>query len=314
MLRRGSARGAKGSYLLMKAVSLAYHDVTDGLNGELVGYKALYKLRREEFHNHIRSIRQQAQEVGVCSIHRFRRWEGEAPVFLTFDDGELGAYTCVADELERYGWRGHFFITTDWIGRAGFLDRAQIRELRSRGHVIGSHSCTHPARMSHLKWGELMGEWSESCAILSDILGERVRVASVPDGYYSKKVGKAAAAAGIEVLFTSEATSATSLLDDCLILGRYFIQMHTPPSVSGAIAAGKIWPRWRQTVLWEAKKAVKALTGESYFAIRRYLISQVLPQSTAPNRADDLPDCVGRGLGQRNKPPHSLHQEDRNQM
>lgn len=226
----------------MKAMSIAYHDVTDGSNGVLTGCKALYKLDRKDFHNHMLSIRQQEQQAAVRSIDRFRPWKDVVPVFLTFDDGELGAYTYVADELEQYGWRGHFFITTHWIGRTAFLEGRQIRELRSRGRVIGSHSCSHPARVSHLSWDQLMREWSESCAILGDILGEHKKVRSVPDGYYSRKVGKAAAAAGIEVLFTSEATSATSVLDGCLILGRYFIQVHTAPAVSGAIAALQIWP------------------------------------------------------------------------
>ena len=284
----------------MKAVSLAYHDVIDGSN-VLPGYKTLYKLDHHEFHKHILSIRRQAQEIAVRSIDRFRRWGDEVPVFLTFDDGELGAYTYVADELEQYGWRGHFFVTTDWIGRTGFLNTQQIRELRSRGHVIGSHSCSHPARMSHLSSKELMREWSESCAILSGILGEQVRVASVPDGYYSKNVGKAAAAAGIEVLFTSEPTAATSVLDGCLILGRYFIQMHTPPSVSGAIAAGRIWPRGLQTVSWAVKKPIKALTGESYSAIRRFLLSQLLPQATAPSLVQHSLRSVRTGLGQKER-------------
>jgi peptidoglycan/xylan/chitin deacetylase (PgdA/CDA1 family) len=266
----------------MRAISLAYHDVTDEPDDSLAGYKALYKLDRQNFHNHILSIRQQAEKVIVRSIDCFARWKERTPVFLTFDDGELGAYKYVADELEEYHWRGHFFITTDWIGRPGFLDRRQIRELRSRGHVIGSHSCSHPARMSHLSGDELLREWSRSCAILSDILGEQVRVASVPDGYYSRNVGKTAAAAGIEVLFTSEATAATSVLDGCLMLGRYFIQTHMPPGVSGAIAAGEIWPRWRQTALWKTKKPIKALTGESYIAIRRYLISRVMRRVTSP--------------------------------
>lgn len=261
----------------MKAISLGYHDVVDGPPVAQKGIRpgiALYSLARSDFQSHMQSIR--AQEAQVDVIRGSRSWKGRVPVFLTFDDGELGAYTCVADELEQHGWRGHFFITTDWIGRPGFLDRHQIRELQSRGHVIGSHSCTHPSRMSKLGRDELMKEWSESCAILSDILGEKVRVASVPDGYYSREVGKAAAAAGIEVLFTSEATATTSVLDGCLILGRYFIQIHTPPAISGAIAVGQTWPRLRQTLLWEMKRPVKALTGETYFAIRRYLISQVL--------------------------------------
>ena len=287
----------------MKAVSLAYHDVTDGSKGALPSYGALYRLDHKDFHNHILSIWQQAGQAAVGFIDRFRRWEGDVPVFLTFDDGGLGAYTYVADNLERYGWRAHFFITTDWIGRTGFLDRQQIRELRSRGHVIGSHSCSHPERMSHLSWDRLLREWRESSTILSDILGEQVKVASVPDGYYSRKVGKTAAAAGIEVLFTSEATSATSALDGCLILGRYFIQVHTPPAVSGAIAAQRLWPRWRQTLLWGAKKPIKALTGQSYGAVRRYLLSRVLPQVTGPNQIGNSPRGVRAQFEERNAAP-----------
>jgi len=261
----------------MKAISLAYHDVTDRPACAVADPRVLYKLDRESFHNHILSIHQQARSVSVRCIRHFGQWEEDVvPVFLTFDDGELGAYTHVAEELEKYGWRGHFFITTDWIGQTGFLNRWQIRELRQRGHVIGSHSCSHPERMSELSCEALKTEWSQSCAILSDILSEKTRVASVPGGYYSRKVGVAAAAAGIEVLFTSEATSAVFVLDGCLVLGRYFIQMHTPSAVSGAIAAGRIWPRWSQTVVWKAKKPVKTLAGRGYSTIRSFLISKIL--------------------------------------
>jgi peptidoglycan/xylan/chitin deacetylase (PgdA/CDA1 family) len=269
----------------MRAISLAYHGVTGEADEASVGHKSLYQLDRQTFRNHMLSILRQPKEVTVCLVDRFRPWEERIPVFLTFDDGELGAYKYVADELEEHDWRGHFFIISDWIGRRGFLDRQQIRELRSRGHVIGSHSCSHPERMSYLSWRELMGEWSDSCAALSDILGEQVRTASVANGYYSRNVGKAAAAAGIEVLFTSEATAATSVLDGCLILGRYSIQTHTPPTVPGAIAAGHIWPRWRQTVLWETKKPIKWLAGESYLAIRRHLIRRTQPDLKPQHRA-----------------------------
>ena len=250
-----------------------------------MGRKSLYMLDRQSFHNHMLSIRQQPNNVMVSLLNRFRLWKVRIPVFLTFDDGELGAYTYVADELEEHGWRGHFFVITDWIGRRGFLDRRQIRELRSRGHVIGSHSCSHPERMSNLSWRQLLGEWSDSCAVLSDILAEPVKTASVANGYYSRHVGKAAAAAGVEVLFTSEATTATSVLNGCLILGRYSIQTHTLPKVSGAIAAGHIWPRWTQTVLWKAKKPIKWLAGESYLEIRRFLIRRVLPDLKPEHRA-----------------------------
>lgn len=267
----------------MRAISIGYHDVIDGAAETLAlvdPVRMVYKLDRRAFCNHLRSIRLQAGGAEVQTIDSRRVWRRK-PVFLTIDDGALSGYTCVASELELHGWRGHFFITTDWIGKPGFMDRWQIRELRERGHVIGSHSRTHPERMSQLSWGSLMKEWFESCHSLSAILGERVRVASVPGGFYSRRVSEAAAAAGIEVLFTSEPTTRAAVVDGCLVLGRYSIQRGTPLRASGAIAAGATWPRWRQTLSWTAKKAVKAATGESYLAIRRYLLSSGVDQREA---------------------------------
>jgi peptidoglycan/xylan/chitin deacetylase (PgdA/CDA1 family) len=261
----------------MRAISIGYHDIVDeGQRPPNDGsrHSGRYKLDRGHFRAHIDSIWRSVGNRSVHVIDRARRWQGQVPLFLTFDDGAVSSYTCVAGELEQRGWRGHFFVTTDWTGRPGFLDPRQIRELHARGQVIGSHSCSHPARMSKLSWEELLKEWRESCAILSDILQEPVVTASVADGYYSRKVGKAAAAAGIQVLFTSEPSAKVSNVDGCLILGRYSIQSHTPASVSGAIAARNRWPRLRQAILWQARKPVKALAGESYFAIRRLLLSR----------------------------------------
>ena len=262
----------------MKAITIGYHDVVE--DGAKVApsdprpQTLIYALSKTDFAKHLWEVRYHAYEPGPTTIRRFRTWDnGMVPVFLTFDDGAVNACTCIAGLLEQHHWRGHFFIATDWIGQPGFLDAAQIRELHQRGHVIGSHSCSHPERMSSLTWDELIREWSVSCACLGDILGEPVKVASVPNGYYSPAVGLAAAAVGIEALFTSEPTMGVSVTNGCLVLGRYAVKRRTPPKISGDLAAGQAWPRWRQAVLWEGKKAVKNLTGESYPHVRRFLLA-----------------------------------------
>jgi peptidoglycan/xylan/chitin deacetylase (PgdA/CDA1 family) len=257
----------------MRAITIGYHDVLDG---QRAAPGAVYTLDRRQFGNHLLAI-EQRQRV-LRTIQQFCRWGAEVPVFLTFDDGTASGYSCVAGALEEHQWRGHFFITTDWIGLPGYMNREQIRELHDRGHVIGSHSCSHPERMAYLSAGELVREWKDSCAILSDIVGTSIRVASVPGGYYSRKVALAAAKVKIEVLFTSEPTSATAVVEGCLVLGRYCVQRYTPPEVAGAIAAGHLWPRWQQSVLWETKKILKTLAGKPYVAIRRRLLSRLLPE------------------------------------
>src|SRR5437879_9095462 len=125
----------------------------------------------------------------------------------TCNDGRVSAPTAIAWIQDRYGWRAHFLITTDYIGKPAFLNEDQIRALRKSGHVIGTHSGSHPRRMSALGWEELLEEWSRSTKTLSDVLGEPVTVASVPGGCYSRRVAAAAAASGIKALFTSEPRS-----------------------------------------------------------------------------------------------------------
>jgi peptidoglycan/xylan/chitin deacetylase (PgdA/CDA1 family) len=199
---------------------------------------------------------------------------GRAPLLLTFDDGGESASTLIAGALERHGWRGHFFVTTDYIGKPGFLSEEQIKDLHARGHVIGSHSCSHPPRMSHCGWDRLMREWSESVWVLSEILEGPVKTASVPGGYYSREVAEAAGQAGIRFLFTSEPTVRPHRVGECLVLGRYFVQRGMPPSVAAGFAAARAGVRWKQALLWNVKKAAKAAGGEFYLRARSVLLAR----------------------------------------
>jgi peptidoglycan/xylan/chitin deacetylase (PgdA/CDA1 family) len=260
----------------MRALALMYHDVVENGDFASSGFAGegahVYKLRREDFERHLDAIGAAVPASVITSIAARREWSGLTPVFLTFDDGGVSALHPAADLLERRGWRGHFFITTDRIGTPGFLSAAEVRELHARGHVIGSHSVSHPTRMAALPRVEMDREWRESLARLADITGAVVRVASVPGGYYSREVGRSAAAAGIEVLFTSEPTAATSLVETCLLIGRYVVQRDMGPEWSAGFAAGRRGFRWRQSALWSAKRVAKAIGGGTYLRIRKSML------------------------------------------
>jgi peptidoglycan/xylan/chitin deacetylase (PgdA/CDA1 family) len=262
----------------MRALAIMYHDVVEGCDFASSGFPGegahIYKLRREDFEHHLEAIRDAVPASAMSSIAVRREWSGLAPVFLTFDDGGSSAVHPTADLLERYGYCGHFFVTTNRIGTPGFLTAAEIQELHQRRHVVGSHSASHPTRMAALTRGELDREWSSSLARLSEIVGERVRAASVPGGYYSREVAESAAAAGIEVLFTSEPTSEVTRVDGCLVLGRYVVQRGMGPRWSAGFAAGRRSPRWRQTALWKAKRIAKSLGGPAYLRLRRAVLER----------------------------------------
>jgi len=187
---------------------------------------------------------------------------------MTFDDGGSSAWPCIASLLEPVGWKGHFLITAGYVGTLGFLGKDEIRALRNSGHIIGSHSTSHPERISACGWQELVKEWDTSVKTLSDILGEAVSVASVPGGYYSRKVAEAAATAGIKVLFNSEPTTKCRWVDGCLVLGRYSMQRGMSPG----IPAGHVSPRLKQWTWWNAKRLGKSLGGNSWLRMRRVLL------------------------------------------
>ena len=260
----------------MKAISLMYHDVVERDRSDASGFPgadaALYKLDRGQFQNHLRAIAKAVPQGPISLLNLTDIAPHEpTPLLLTFDDGGKSAFTFIADTLEEVGWRGHFFIAANYIDTPSFVSAEEIRELKRRGHIIGSHSSSHPLRMSNCSWDEMYKEWTTSIQKLSDIVGERVSVASVPGGHYSDEVGRTASLAGIERLFTSEPVMQCWTVDNCLVLGRYTIQRWMSPMVAADLASGKIAPRVRQYLFWNAKKASKAVGGRYYLKIRRSL-------------------------------------------
>jgi peptidoglycan/xylan/chitin deacetylase (PgdA/CDA1 family) len=250
-------------------IALIYHDVVEpgcfrdsGFEG---GDADRYKLDRDFFERHLDAIQTASAQVpAIISSNR----PGEHDLLLTFDDGGSSA-SVIASSLERRGWRGHFFIPTDYIGRPGFLSPDAIRALDRRGHVIGSHSASHPACISRLPKERILEEWSRSATALAQILGHPIQAASVPAGFYSDEVARAAAQAGIRVLFNSEPVRSMHRVDNCWVVGRFSIHRGHSSRTAGALAAGALAPRVEQWAFWNAKKMLKNIGGEAWFRFRK---------------------------------------------
>ena len=264
----------------MRITTLEYHDVVNGEAWDNTGFPGAaansYKLSVTAFERHMNAVgaARAHGETDVLTLLGEQRPVPPKPVLLTFDDGGVSAITTIAPLLERRGWRGHFFIATDYIGSPGFLARAQLRELRQRGHIVGTHSCSHPLRMSRLSDADLSREWNESVARLSDILGEPILVGSVPGGALSESVVSAAAKAGLRALFTSEPVVRTKRIAECTVVGRFTIRDNTTAETVGTIAAGNPLPRMRQWARWNALKVAKATGGPSYLVLRAWFMAR----------------------------------------
>ena len=259
----------------MRTIALLYHDVVPPGKYAASGFGGadadIYKLHVDEFQSHLREIARLAQQSKGSAREA---GADKAPrLLLTFDDGGVSAILYAADLLEQFRFHGHFFITTDQIGKPGFLNETQIRELHGRSHVIGSHSCTHPARMSRCTRKQLDYEWGESKKRLTQILGNQVTTASVPAGYYSRVVAESAAAAGLCQLFTSEPVTSSHLVEGCTVLGRFSVQRGVSPQWVGSVVSCHVLPRLQQYVFWNGKKMLKAAGGEAWLTMRRKILA-----------------------------------------
>ena len=250
----------------MKICALIYHDVYEqdhNESGFAGAHAASYKLPLPDFERHLDTLSATGTHPGVLDDNggAGRR------VGLTFDDGGASANGVIATALAERGWPAYFFITVDRIGTPGFATEDDLRALDGAGHVVGSHSCSHPPQISALSPDELLDEWSRSRTRLSEILGRDVTVASVPGGFLSRAVSDAAWAAGIETLFTSEPWSSPRSTRGGTMVGRFSVTRGTPLRELAALARGDRSTRWAHYLSWNARKAAKATIGPLY---RRY--------------------------------------------
>ncbi|MES2544564.1 MAG: polysaccharide deacetylase family protein [Bacteroidota bacterium] len=65
------------------------------------------------------------------------------PVMITFDDTQQEQYTIGAPEMEKYGFKGVFFVMTVSINRPNYMTKTQIKELSDKGNCIASHTWDH---------------------------------------------------------------------------------------------------------------------------------------------------------------------------
>ena len=79
----------------------------------------------------------------------------------SFDDGGVSNMFS-AEYLSKKMLKGIFFIPSNYIGKKGFLSSKDILELKNNGHVIGSHSHTHPRFINKLDYNSQFNEWNKS--------------------------------------------------------------------------------------------------------------------------------------------------------
>jgi peptidoglycan/xylan/chitin deacetylase (PgdA/CDA1 family) len=116
-----------------------------------------------EDHNKIGSVYQNSTKTSINNLNKL--------IILTFGDISQTQYTNAKPILDKYGFKGSFFVTCDWAGtvddKSPRMSWQMIQALHSQGQDVESKAVTH-RDLNSLSYKDLEFEISQSKKCLAD--------------------------------------------------------------------------------------------------------------------------------------------------
>jgi peptidoglycan/xylan/chitin deacetylase (PgdA/CDA1 family) len=206
-------------------------------------------------------------------------------VALTFDDGCETDLLTAAPLLEEAGFNATFYVVAGFVGREGYLDPVQLRELSGRGFEIGCHSMTHPY-LPDLDGGQMRVEIGEAKQRLEQVLGRQVDHFSCPGGRWSRRVARVAREAGYRSVATSRVgTNAPG--SDPYSLARVAVRRGTP--LGGFDRLVRARGQWLRQVQDQGLALVKGWLGNAgYEKVRAAVLGRGRERGKAGDEGREL--------------------------
>lgn len=147
------------------------------------------------------------QTVTLAQVHRAFHGQGHLPprpIVVSFDDGFEDNWLHAHPILARHGFRGVFFIPSDFIEASGAhqhhpddrpMSWEHLETLLAEGHEIGAHSISHH-KLTQLDTVEAYWEVRGSKEILEERLKRPVDFFCYPSGAYNQLIQRAVKASG----------------------------------------------------------------------------------------------------------------------
>jgi peptidoglycan/xylan/chitin deacetylase (PgdA/CDA1 family) len=125
---------------------LCYHDIRDWKPNERTSMKE-YIVPVQNFKDQMKTLHDSGYKTISPDEYYAYLTTGaplpEKPVMITYDDTDLEQFTIGKTEMDKYGFKGVYFIMTISIGRPRYMSKEQIKQLADEGHTIASHTWDH---------------------------------------------------------------------------------------------------------------------------------------------------------------------------
>lgn len=126
----------------------------------------------------------------------------DKPILITFDDGYRNVYTNAYPILMKYHYTAITFLITDEVGRNDwYLNWDQVKEMKDKGFVFGSHTLSHVV-LTQLSPEDAIDQLKKSKEGIEWRLDAPAKYFAYPTGAYNSQVCQLVQAAGYQAAFS----------------------------------------------------------------------------------------------------------------
>jgi len=122
------------------------------------------------------------------------------PIMITFDDSHEEHFSIAAKQMEKYGFKGVFFVMTIVIDKPHYLSRREIYDLANSGEAIACHTYDHPL-LTRIQDSEWTKEIDKPKKLLEQITGKPVYYFAYPYGAWDERAVDELKRRGIKAAF-----------------------------------------------------------------------------------------------------------------
>jgi len=178
------ANNAAQIYAKPEVPVLCYHRIEDGKKGD-------YTVSLATFSAHMKMLADSGyHSISPAQLYDYLVYNKtlpEKPFMITFDDSRSEHSSIAAPVLEKYGFRGVFFIMTITYNKKNYMTKEQIASLAKAGHTIGLHSWDHTMVTKYKDAADWQKEVVMPKEKLESIVGKAVEYWAYPNGVYDHK-------------------------------------------------------------------------------------------------------------------------------
>ena len=182
---------------------LCYHHIRESSPGQSETFKS-YSVSPSQFAAQMKALKDSGYETILPDqLYNYLVYNDalpEKPVMITFDDSIEGQYTIGVPEMDKYDFKGVFFLMTISIGKPRYMTKENIKDLADKGHAIESHTWDHHM-VTKLQGDDFEKQFQGANKTIEDITGKKVTYFAYPFGIWGASAFPELEKAGYKMSF-----------------------------------------------------------------------------------------------------------------